>query len=125
MCGRARPLCWPSNLGTAALIFTFTPFVTQIGLQFWFLAGALHGLVAGRGRARFMTPWLLASGDFVPLGGMDTANHALASYLARRSNGAVHLVAHRVVDRTWRHCRRCACITCLARSACTASANRC
>lgn len=43
-----------------------------------------------------MTPWLLASGDFVPLGGMDTANHALASFLARRSNGPVHLVAHRV-----------------------------
>ncbi len=37
-----------ANLGTAALIFTFTPFVTQIGLQFWFLAGALHGLVAAR-----------------------------------------------------------------------------
>ncbi len=35
-----------ANLGTAALIFTFTPFVTQIGLQFWFLAGALHGLVS-------------------------------------------------------------------------------
>jgi hypothetical protein len=35
-----------ANLGTAALVFTFTPFVTQIGLQFWFLAGALHGLVA-------------------------------------------------------------------------------
>lgn len=37
-----------ANLGTAALIFTFTPFVTQIGVQFWFLAGALHGLVANR-----------------------------------------------------------------------------
>ncbi len=37
-----------ANLGTAALIFTFTPFVTQIGLQFWFLAGALHGLAASR-----------------------------------------------------------------------------
>jgi hypothetical protein len=35
-----------ANLGTAALVFTFTPFVTQIGLQFWFLAGALHGVVA-------------------------------------------------------------------------------
>jgi hypothetical protein len=35
-----------ANVGTAALIFTFTPFVTQIGLQFWFLAGALHGLVS-------------------------------------------------------------------------------
>ena len=33
-----------ANLGTAALIFSFTPFVTQIGLQFWFLAGAIHGL---------------------------------------------------------------------------------
>ena len=43
-----------------------------------------------------MTPWLLASGDFVPIGGMDTANHALASYLARRAHGPVHLVAHRV-----------------------------
>jgi glycosyltransferase involved in cell wall biosynthesis len=43
-----------------------------------------------------MTPWLLASGDFVPIGGMDTANHALASYLARRGSGPVHLVAHRV-----------------------------
>jgi len=43
-----------------------------------------------------MTPWLLASGDFVPLGGMDTANHALAYYLARQSNGPVHLVGHRV-----------------------------
>lgn len=43
-----------------------------------------------------MTPWLLASGDFVPVGGMDTANHALASYLARRGEGDVHLVAHRV-----------------------------
>jgi hypothetical protein len=41
-----------ANLGTAALIFTFTPFVTQIGLQFWFLAGALHGLVASRVPAR-------------------------------------------------------------------------
>jgi hypothetical protein len=32
-----------ANLGTFALIFSFTPFTTQIGLQFWFLAGALHG----------------------------------------------------------------------------------
>jgi hypothetical protein len=41
-----------ANLGTAALIFTFTPFVTQIGLQFWFLAGALHGIVASRSPER-------------------------------------------------------------------------
>ena len=33
-----------ANLGTAAMIFSFTPFVTQIGLQFWFLAGALQGI---------------------------------------------------------------------------------
>jgi glycosyltransferase involved in cell wall biosynthesis len=45
-----------------------------------------------------MTEWLLASGDFFPRGGMDTANHALASYLARRAAGDVHLVAHRVSD---------------------------
>jgi glycosyltransferase involved in cell wall biosynthesis len=43
-----------------------------------------------------MSAWLLASGDFVPLGGMDTANFALASYLARTSGSDVHLVAHRV-----------------------------
>jgi glycosyltransferase involved in cell wall biosynthesis len=40
-----------------------------------------------------MTPWLLVAGDFTPLGGMDTANHALARYLAAR--GEVHLVTHR------------------------------
>jgi hypothetical protein len=33
-----------ANLGTAALMFSFTPFVTQIGLQFWFLAGAVHAI---------------------------------------------------------------------------------
>lgn len=43
-----------------------------------------------------MSIWLLASGDFVPLGGMDTANHGLASYLARQANTEVHLVAHQV-----------------------------
>jgi hypothetical protein len=41
-----------ANLGTAALIFTFTPFVTQVGLQFWFLAGALHGVVGARSQGR-------------------------------------------------------------------------
>ena len=41
-----------ANLGTTALIFSFTPFATQIGLQFWFLAGALHGAAAYGGRAR-------------------------------------------------------------------------
>ena len=42
-----------------------------------------------------MTPWLLVSGDFTPLGGMDRANHALASYLARSGEAEVHLVTHR------------------------------
>ena len=31
------------NVGTLALVFSFVPFVTQVGLQFWFLEGALHG----------------------------------------------------------------------------------
>jgi hypothetical protein len=37
-----------ANIGTAALVFTFPVFVTQIGVQFWFLAGALHGVVEAR-----------------------------------------------------------------------------
>lgn len=40
-------------------------------------------------------PWLLISGDFTPLGGMDRANYALATYLARREGAEVHLVTHR------------------------------
>jgi len=62
-----------------------------------------------------MTPWLLVSGDFTPLGGMDYANHALAKYLAR-SGAEVHLVTHRAwpdlrespqveVHRVWRPLR--------------------
>jgi hypothetical protein len=35
-----------ANAGTVALMLSFTPFVTQIGLQFWFLAGALHSIGA-------------------------------------------------------------------------------
>lgn len=38
-----------ANLGIAALIFSFTPFVTQIGIQYWFLAGALHGVATAEG----------------------------------------------------------------------------
>jgi hypothetical protein len=34
-----------ANIGTLALVFGFTPFTTQIGMQYWFLAGALHGVV--------------------------------------------------------------------------------
>jgi hypothetical protein len=32
-----------TNIGTLALVFTFVPFSTQVGLQFWFLEGALLG----------------------------------------------------------------------------------
>src|SRR6266852_6161943 len=42
-----------------------------------------------------MKLWLLVSGDFTPLGGMDYANHALAKYLAARAGAEVHLVTHR------------------------------
>jgi hypothetical protein len=37
-----------ANVGTLALIFTFVPFSTQIGLQFWFLEGLLHGAMVTR-----------------------------------------------------------------------------
>ena len=43
-----------------------------------------------------MSDWLLIAGDFTPLGGMDRANHALASALAARRGNTVRLVAHRV-----------------------------
>ena len=39
--------------------------------------------------------WLVATGDFTVLGGMDRANYALADHLAARGD-TVHLVAHRV-----------------------------
>ena len=32
-----------ANLGTVAMVFSFVPFGTQMGLQFWFLEGVLHG----------------------------------------------------------------------------------
>jgi hypothetical protein len=38
-----------ANLGTAAMVFSFTPFVAQMGIQYWFLAGALHGVAVRRG----------------------------------------------------------------------------
>ncbi len=41
-CGAA---VFAANLAPIALIFTFTPFVTQVGVQYWFLAGALHGVL--------------------------------------------------------------------------------
>ena len=56
-----------------------------------------------------MTSWLLIAGDFVPLGGMDRANHALALHLAGReaASRAVHVVAHRV----WPDLERSASVT--------------
>jgi len=42
-----------------------------------------------------LPPWTVAAGDFVTTGGMDAANHALASYLARAGRDLC-LVAHRV-----------------------------
>jgi glycosyltransferase involved in cell wall biosynthesis len=48
-----------------------------------------------------MTDWLLVAGDFTAHGGMDMANFALASYLARpagrtSASRVVHVVSHRV-----------------------------
>ena len=42
-----------------------------------------------------MSIYVLVSGDFTPLGGMDSANHALAKELALREGTEVHLVTHR------------------------------
>ncbi len=33
-----------AGLGPAIMVISFTPFVAQIGIQYWFLAGALHGV---------------------------------------------------------------------------------
>lgn len=33
-----------ANFGTAVMVISFTPFVAQIGIQYWFLTGALHGV---------------------------------------------------------------------------------
>jgi hypothetical protein len=35
-----------ANIGTLVLVMTFVPFMTQVGLQFWFLEGLLHGAMA-------------------------------------------------------------------------------
>jgi glycosyltransferase involved in cell wall biosynthesis len=48
-----------------------------------------------------MTDWLLVAGDFTAHGGMDMANFALASYLARHTgrtspDSRVHVVSHQV-----------------------------
>jgi hypothetical protein len=38
-----------ANIGPALMIISFTPFVTQAGIQYWFLAGALHGVASRYG----------------------------------------------------------------------------
>ena len=38
-----------ANIGPALIIVSFTPFVTQVGIQYWFLAGALHGVACRYG----------------------------------------------------------------------------
>src|SRR6187431_1606434 len=38
-----------ANIGPALMIVSFTPFVTQAGIQYWFLAGALHGVACRYG----------------------------------------------------------------------------
>ena len=40
------------NGGVLLLMFAYTPFTTQIGMQYWFLAGALHGIASLRGTWR-------------------------------------------------------------------------
>jgi len=44
------------------------------------------------------TPVILISGDFVPYGGMDAGNWALARHLATDPTLELHLVAHRIHD---------------------------
>jgi len=38
-----------ADLGPAIMIVSFTPFVAQLGIQYWFLAGALHGVASHAG----------------------------------------------------------------------------
>jgi hypothetical protein len=39
-----------TNFGTLFFVFTFVPFGTAAGMQFWFLEGAMHGALATRPR---------------------------------------------------------------------------
>ena len=39
-------------VGLGLLVFSFVPFGTAAGMQFWFLEGALHGAMAHRPRLR-------------------------------------------------------------------------
>src|SRR5207244_6552351 len=42
-----------ANFGTLALVFSFVPFGTAAGMQFWFLEGGLHGAMAKRPRVMY------------------------------------------------------------------------
>jgi type IV secretory pathway TrbD component len=42
--GTCAAVVLAAGLGPAVMIVSFTPFVAQIGIQYWFLAGALHGV---------------------------------------------------------------------------------
>src|SRR6266850_462100 len=42
-----------ANFGTLALVFSFVPFGTAVGMQFWFLEGGLHGAMAKRPRVMY------------------------------------------------------------------------
>jgi hypothetical protein len=53
----AAPLVLAVNIGVVAIIFGYTPFTAPLGIQYWFLAGALGGVahasgVIGNERAR-------------------------------------------------------------------------
>ena len=39
-----------ANVGTIGLVFTFIPFGTVVGMQFWFLEGMLRGAMVDRPR---------------------------------------------------------------------------
>lgn len=41
-----------ANVGVAVMIISFTPFVSQVGIQYWFLVGALHGVARHYPRVR-------------------------------------------------------------------------
>ena len=105
------------------MIFSFTPFVTQIGIQYWFLAGALHGVACRYGDRGRMSRWLLASGDFTHAGRHGSREPRAGAYLAA-SRREVHLVAHRVAA-DLAALPGVTCTTCRGRSARTCSARRC
>jgi hypothetical protein len=47
--GTCAAVVLAAGLGPAVMIVSFTPFVAQIGIQYWFLAGALHGVACRHG----------------------------------------------------------------------------